>query len=243
MKRTLVVAAFLAAGCVESGTLLVDDDDAVGDDDDATNDPNDQDGDGDPSDTDCDDTDPSVFNGNQEICGDPADNDCDPGTYCYTARVGDTTQAMEPLGGQASAVQFYEDRAIGENGGITRSNAVVVAIYEDASGPNLVFTVDGFEDGSGGFAFASMQGLGGAGLLLVDDAGEGEVNNGNGSFGFQWVECCVDGAVVGPLDTGFCLDFGIPESDGLGNGWFVHDGDSAESMGSTAQVLEICQSQ
>ena len=239
----------MLAGCAESGTLLPDgavgdDDDVVGDDDDATGNASDQDGDGDPSSTDCDDNDPSAFNGNQEICGDPADNDCDPDTVCYTARIGSDTQPMQPVVGERGPADWYANVAMGEEG-VPRSDSVVVLLYRrsDQRAVNLIFTLDGWEDGSGGVAFASLQGLGGASLLLVDDQGEGEVSGGNGSFGFQWVDCCVDGAVIGPLDPGACVDFGIPESEGLGGGWIVRDGDSEVAMGATTSVLEICETQ
>jgi len=233
------------AGCVESGTLLPDDDDdAVGDDDDATADPNDQDGDGDPVETDCDDADPNSFTGNDEVCGDPADNDCDPTTVCYTAEIGSGSQPMAPVVGETGVADWYESVAI-DDGGMTRSDSLVVLLYRrvDQQSVSLVFTLDDWDDGSGGYALMSLQGLGSASLILVDDQGEGEVSGGNGSFGFQWVDCCVDGAAIGPMDDGFCVDIGVPESEGLGGGWYVHDGSSQVPMGGTDQVLRICATQ
>ncbi len=245
MRRSMLLFVALAlVGCEESGTLIPGDDDAVADDDDATGDANDQDGDGDPAATDCDDADPTVFHGNVEVCGDPLDNDCDPATVCYTAQIGAVQQPMAPVVGEGGVADWYQSVAVSD-GGVTRSNSAVVLLYrrQGDSAVSLVFTLDGLNDGSGGYALMSLQGLGSAELALVDDPGEGDVDNGNGSFGFQWVECCVDGAAIGPMDAGFCADIGMPESEGLGGGWFVQDGADAVSMGSTAEVLRICETQ
>lgn len=243
-RSMLLMIALGLAGCTESGTLIPDDDDAIGDDDDATADPNDLDGDGDPAATDCDDADPDAFNGNTEVCGDPADNDCDAATVCYAAQIGGASQTMAPITGESGVAAWYESVAIADNG-LTRSDSAVVLLYRrDAQGPvSLVFTLDDWDDGSGGYALMSLQGLGSAALLLVDDPGEGDVSGGNGSFGFQWVDCCVDGAAIGPLDAGFCVDIEIPESEGLGGGWLVQDGPDQVSMGSVDQVLRLCETQ
>lgn len=251
MRQWLVLVALLAAGCVNSGTLIPndddagDDDDAVGDDDDATGNPDDMDGDGDPASTDCDDSDPNAFNGNAEACDDPVDNDCDPSTVCYRAQVGDQSVPMMPLASNRNVATWYEEAAIDGQDPVTESDTAVVLLYreEGQQRVHLVFTLDDWDDGSGGFALMSLQGLGNANLVLVDDQGEGEVSGGTGSFGFQWVDCCVDGAVIGPLDPGFCVDIGMPESEGLGGGWVVRDGGDAESMGPTSEVLQICETQ
>jgi len=203
----LGIAGLLAACPPSSGQLIVDDDDDDGA-------PGDLDGDGDPAETDCDDSDPTAYNGNTETCGDGVDNDCDPETFCYEAIGGGATRYIDPFVTGGSSVAFYNQ---GGTQPFMASDSITVGLHleEDSRALSLVFVVDEVNDGSGGYAILNVTGLGDAELLVEDDQGEGEVENGEGRFGFQWVECCVDGAVIAPLPRNLCVEFEVFESDGL----------------------------
>ncbi len=213
LARLLGPFALAGACCLlgcppTSGQLLP----GVGDDDDAT--AGDLDGDGDPSETDCDDSDPNAYNGNTETCGDGVDNDCDPDTFCYEAVGGGATRYIEPFTTGGSAVEFYDQ---GGTQPFMASDSITVGLHlePDSRAPSLVFVVDAVNDGSGGYAILNVNGVEGAELLVEDDPGEGQVVGDEGRFGFQWVGCCVDGAVLGPLPRDLCVEFTLFEWDGL----------------------------
>ena len=241
VSTSVALVLLLAAACEPtSGPLIIngDDDDATGDDDDATGNPNDLDGDVDPSATDCDDEDPTAYNGNTESCGDGVDNDCDPETFCYEA-VGDAGRRfLDPFATDGSAADFY---APGEAQPFMNSDTITAALHRDGSTGehSLVFVVDATNDGSGGSAFLEVAGVQGAELVVEDDPGEGQVDGDVGRFGFQWVECCVDGAVLTPLPRDLCVTFSVFEWDGLDD-FVVADPAGEQTVGSIGGGLTIC---
>ena len=69
------------------------------------------------------------------------------------------------------------------------------------------------------------------------------MDSGGAYFDFQWVDCCVDGAAMGPLDSAFCVELSVGDSEGLGGGWSVYNGAAAVVLGDVSDVLTICETQ
>ena len=235
----LVGALLCLPGC--RGTLTVDGfTPGESDDDDATADPNDLDGDGDPADTDCDDEDPSAFTGNDEVCGDGVDNDCDPATLCYEASAGGDSQFILPVTNGTSAEQWYRSGSDGAPP-FMASDRLSVALHQqqDSRDLSLVFVVDAIEDGSGGRAEVFVQGVAGASLLIQDDPGEGFVDGDEAIFDFEWVQCCVDGAVIGPLAPDLCISIDVEQADNL-DGFDVVSRDAQQALGPSDETFTLC---
>ncbi|MCO4773746.1 MAG: putative metal-binding motif-containing protein [Deltaproteobacteria bacterium] len=246
----LLAALALLAAPACRGTLTVDgytpggsdDDDASGDDDDSV-DPNDMDGDGDPADTDCDDNDPTAYNGADENCGDGVDNDCDPSTLCYEASVGDNIAFIQPIENTLDAADWYRSAGQGVPPFMNSDN-MLIALHRRSGERDLslVFVIDAIEDGSGGQAEVIVEGVEGAELLIEDDPGEGFVDDDEAYFFFQWVSCCVDGAVIGPLEPDLCISIDVNQADNL-DGFGVVDREGEQPLGSTNQRLQLCATQ
>ena len=122
------------------------------------------------------------------------------------------------------------------------SNALVSLLYRDPAGLTwLVLIVDGVGDDSGGAAAIDLANLGGAGLELVDDPGEGEQVLDGIELAFQWAGCCTDGAIVGPLDDDFCVEMTILEgASGLGEGYITFSGEEPIDLGGAEGRVELC---
>ncbi len=224
-RGTLTVAGYTSGG---GG----DDDDAV--------DPNDADGDGDPADTDCDDDDPNAFNGNEEVCGDGVDNDCDPDSICYEASLGGETAFIEPFVNNLSARDWYYSRGNGETP-FMQSDSLLVGLHQEDGDRDLslIFVIDAVDDDGGGSANIFVDGIEGAELLVVDDQGEGYVDDEEAYFSYQWAGCCVDGAVIGPLGPDLCLSIEVKNPNGLDD-IGVADPSGTELLGSPAQTFRLC---
>ncbi len=238
LPHALLAAALALPAC--RGTLTVAGYTSADDDDDA-GDPDDRDGDGDPSDTDCDDEDSSAFHGNDEVCGDPVDNDCDPATLCYGVTVGPNTAWITPFVSEQRAADWY----FGSNGAppFSASDHLSVGLHQQSDGPlSLVFVLDAIEDGSGGRARVTVRGVEGAELLVSDDPGEGFVDGGIGRVDLGWVECCVDGAGLGPQPPHQCVELEVSDEDNLDR-FEAADPTGSQVVGPTFDWLELCASQ
>ncbi len=246
--RFLLAGSLVLAACSSSAILGDptpspggDDDDAVADDDDAVN--NDADGDGDPAETDCDDDDPEVASTFDEVCGDGKDNDCDEETRCYSLRRDDAVHWIEPVAGAEDADEWYGyGESAGGSHGFDIANTLVTLLYRDGFDDLwLVVSVDGWDDDSGGSVAVDVGDVGDADIEVSDDEGEVYWVGEEIWLDFRWAGCCVDGAVIGPLDDDFCLVMDVLSGhSGLGGGLVAFDGTSPIDVGRAEGRAELC---
>jgi len=216
------------------GDGTVDDDDASPD----------ADGDGEPAETDCDDQDPEVAPGLDEVCGDGKDNDCDPSTACYGIAHAATTVWVDPIEGQQDAVSFYgySDDTYGGTHGFSLADTLALALYRDDEDLlSLLVSVDGEDDGSDGSLTMTVTDFGGASVLVADEADEAEEWDGVITLDFDWSSCCVDGALIGPLDADFCLEITLGGAQGLGGGVRAWESEEeATFLGEPEGSIDVC---
>ena len=105
-----------------------------------------------------------------------------------------------------------------------------------ANPPGLYLVVihDLPEDGDGGSVQMFMTGLSGASQVQADDPGEGgDVINGEvaeATMNWNWIACCTDGTVVGPLAPYFYLMLDFTSWTGV-NGISTYDGSTRVQLG------------
>ncbi len=158
----------------------------------------------------CDDGKPTTM----DMC-DPADGSCSHSSFVAQGNFSgpQTFTAVEDGQPVADWYSYGFPNGASANTGLERSNSVVVTLYKEPNGDvYLVVLVDESFDGSGGALQGVLTGAFGAALVVSDDAGEVSMDGGTGVgvFGWNWVPCCTDGTVIGPLAPGFevVLDFG-----------------------------------
>jgi len=230
--------------------IAPDDDDIAPDDDDATPDPCVEDSDGDGvavcgpdgvagnSDDDCDDNDGSVHPGAPEVCANGVDDDCDPLTLCVDAEGESGSSLALAVTDSASVETFFDYDGTSSNVGAELSDAVVVYVYADPTDGtfNLVIHIDAASDGSGGELYMEATGLQGTSFLVEDDPADidaaWDLDSGTGEAWVYWVwaGCCTDGAVLGPLATGWCVDLEFDWADGIDD-LYTWDGTSHTWLG------------
>ena len=239
MTRVLLAASLVLAACSGSAILgevppTLDDDDAVS---------NDADGDGDPAETDCDDDDPEVASTFEETCGDGKDNDCDDETRCYSLTRGGAVHWLDPISGDEEAADWYGyGESAGGSHGFEIANTLVTLLYRDPFDDLwLVVSVDGWDDNSGGDVGIDLSDLGDADIEVSDDPGEVYWVEDEIWLDFQWADCCIDGAVIGPLDEDFCVGMNVLSGHhGLGGGLVAFDGVSEVDVGVAEGRSELC---
>lgn len=203
----------------------------------------DDDGDGDGDLLDCEPLNGAIGPGLPETCGDLVDNDCDPTTLCYEVEQGPQTWWIQPLVGTVDVLDWYSygtPFGASANSGFEISDETVELLYVNPPGvanpPGLYLVVihDLPEDGSGGSVQMFMTGLSGASQVQADDPGEGgDVINGEvaeATMNWNWIACCTDGTVVGPLAPYFYLMLDFTSWTGV-NGISTYDGSTRVQLG------------
>ncbi|MCO4769873.1 MAG: putative metal-binding motif-containing protein, partial [Deltaproteobacteria bacterium] len=190
-------------------------------------------------DGDCDDVDAGTFPGNAEVC-DGVDDNCDPSDVCHGVSVNGTTQPIEPFTGTTQDVttwyQYGAPNGASANTGLEISDSAVVFLFDDATDGEvyLVVILDAANDGAGGSATGNFNGIFGASMILKDDPNEGTTTidpvAGTGLVTWNWVSCCTDGGVIGPLNPGFMVDVQFSVANGF-NSVTTYDGSLAVPLG------------
>ena len=215
----------------------------------------DDDGDGDADLIDCEPLDGNIGPGLPETCGDLVDNDCDPSTLCYQVEQGAQTWWIQPLVGTVDVLDWYSygtPAGASANTGFEVSDETVEMLYLNPPGvanpPGLYLVVihDIPNDGSGGTVQMYMTGLSGASQVQADDPGEGgDVINGEvaeATMNWNWVACCTDGTVVGPLAPFFYLTLDFLTWTGV-NGINTYDGPQIVPLGNQQDPVYLRETQ
>ncbi len=213
----------------------------------------DDDNDSDPDSSDCDDNNAGVYNGNSETCGNDQDDDCDADTTCVEvtqSQAGVTTfsQSIPPYTGSVSAAAWYAydaGRNASSDTGLEVENQIVEMIYQEpatlGSGLFMTLFIDSNRDsGTSGNIDIDGTGFNGAQWLVEDDPNENNTTiNTDGTFSndWNWATCCNDGAVIGPLETDFCVTLTITSHSSSIAGITTYDG-SAEGCSDPAYVTQ-----
>jgi hypothetical protein len=207
----------------------------------------DDDNDGDPDVSDCDPTNPTVSNLATEVCGNGIDDDCNELTNCFTAQKGNNTTDANPFKGTEGAVGFYQygsPNNASANTGLETPNKALQFLYEDpTNGQYYLMIILDAPDNSGGNVNMTITGAIGAELLVMDDPGEGNPQfssaTGSGTLKWNWVNCCTDGALIGPLAPPFCVTMTWNSWQGI-NGITTYNNGTQVQLGSPNQPLTLC---
>ncbi|HIN85959.1 MAG TPA: hypothetical protein EYN06_05710 [Myxococcales bacterium] len=210
----------------------------------------DDDGDGDPDELDCAPEDPAVNNNAEEICSNGIDDDCNPETACFTVSQNGNITDIQPFPGPKGVVSWYsygKPKNASANTGLETSNQIVEMLYEDPTDGKiyLVLILDKASDSGGGNTLIQITGAKGAGIILMDDPGEGGNKGtynpvtGSGTIKWTWSSCCTDGAVIGPLQTPFCVKIKRLSESGIGN-VITMNGNKKVQLGSFNNTVEFC---
>ncbi|MEC8022639.1 MAG: putative metal-binding motif-containing protein, partial [Myxococcota bacterium] len=207
----------------------------------------DDDNDGDPDETDCDPTNGAVSNLGTEVCGNGIDDDCNPITNCFTAQQGETVTDATPTKGTEGAVAFYQygtPNGASANTGLETVNKALEFLYEDPTdGKYYLMIILDSPGGGGGNVNMTISGAVGANLLVMDDPGEGNPQfnsaSGSGTLKWNWVNCCTDGALIGPLTAPFCVTMTMNSYEGI-NGVITYSEGIAIPLGSPNVPVTLC---
>ena len=176
--------------------------------------------------TSCDDDNACTADGCDPVVGcqhSNVDGACDDGDACttdtacqapacaetgYVLTQGDVSVSLLPFESGGSVQAFYSYNApqgSSANTGLEVSDHAVFALHQAPSGAfGLVVILDAANDGTGGKASLTFDGLDPATFVVADDKPE-TVDPTTGIYNWVWLDCCTDGAAIAPLPEKGCF--------------------------------------